>query len=113
VAFGKPSELIDGVTAPVNVHKLFLWLGAFAGTLLVGLSKAIKFAHVTFFSEGLIKNADGSVDLYFGRKAPKGKESNWIQINKGESVFVYLRLYGPEQAYFDHTFPMNKIKKLK
>ena len=81
--------------------------------MLVDLSKAIKFAHVTFFSEGLIKNADGSVDLYFGRKAPKGKESNWIQINKGESVFVYLRLYGPEQAYFDHTFPMDKIKKLK
>ncbi len=64
-------------------------------------------------TEGLIKNADGSVDLYFGPKAPKSKESNWIQTNKGESFFVYLRLYGPEQAYFDHTFPMNKIKKLK
>ena len=63
-------------------------------------------------TEGLIKNRDGSVDIYFGPKAPKGKENNWIQTNKGESFFVYLRLYGPEQAYFDQTFPMNKIEKV-
>jgi len=64
-------------------------------------------------TEGLIKNSDGSVDLYFGPKAPEGKEVNWIQTNEGESFFVYLRLYGPEKAYFDQTFPMNKIEKIK
>ena len=64
-------------------------------------------------SEDLITNTDGSVDLYFGPEAPKGKEGNWIQSNKGQSFFVYLRLYGPEQAYFDQTFPMNKIEKMK
>jgi len=26
---------------------------------------------------GIQKNADGSVDIYFGPKAPAGKESNW------------------------------------
>ena len=64
-------------------------------------------------TEGLIKNTDGSVDLYFGPKAPKGKDSNWIQTNEGQSFFVYLSLYGPEQAYFDQTFPMNKIQRVK
>ena len=64
-------------------------------------------------TEGLIKNTDGSVDLYFGPRAPKGKEVNWIQTNKGQSFFVYLRLYGPEEAYFDQTFHMNKIEKIK
>lgn len=64
-------------------------------------------------TEGLIKNTDGSVDLYFGRKAPKGKEANWIQTNKGQSFFVYLRLYGPEKPYFDQTFPMNKIERIR
>jgi hypothetical protein len=64
-------------------------------------------------SEALVTNPDGSVDLYFGPKAPKGKEDNWIQTNKGESYFVYLRLYGPEQDYFDQSFPMNKIVKTK
>jgi len=28
---------------------------------------------------GLTKNADGSIDLYFGPKAPAGKESNWVR----------------------------------
>ena len=64
-------------------------------------------------SENLVINSDGSVDLYFGPEAPEGKENNWIQSNKGESFFVYLRLYGPEQAYFDQTFLMNKIEKTK
>jgi len=62
-------------------------------------------------TEGLIKNTDGSVDLYFGPEAPDGKEVNWIQTNAGQSFFVYLRLYGPEQAYFDQSFPMTKIQK--
>jgi hypothetical protein len=60
--FRDHQEQIDEVTAPVNVHKLFLWGGALVGTLLVGLSKAIKFAHVTFFSEGLF---EFMVDIVF------------------------------------------------
>ena len=55
-------DLIDEVSASVNVHKLFLWGGALVGTLFVGLSKAIKFAHVTFFSEGLL---EFMVDIVF------------------------------------------------
>ena len=72
-----------------------------------------KRADLSSRSEELVKNSDGSVDLYFGPEAPKGKENNWIQSNKGQSFFVYLRLYGPEQAYFDQTYPMNKIQKIK
>jgi len=64
-------------------------------------------------SEELVTNSDGSVDLYFGPEAPKGKENNWIQTNNGQSFFVYLRLYGPEQDYFDQKYPMNKIEKTK
>lgn len=62
-------------------------------------------------SENIVTNSDGSVDLYFSPKAPEGKENNWIQTNKGQSFFVYLRLYGPEQDYFDQKYPMNKIEK--
>ncbi|MDC0948530.1 DUF1214 domain-containing protein [Gammaproteobacteria bacterium] len=64
-------------------------------------------------TEELIKNVDGSVDLHFGPTAPKGMEPNWVQTNDGESFFVYLRLYGPEQAYFDQSFPITAIKKVK
>ncbi len=34
---------------------------------------------VTSQNEKLLVNADGSVDVYFGPKAPAGKENNWVQ----------------------------------
>jgi len=77
------------------------------------IQNEIKRADLSSRSEELVTNSDGSVDLYFGPKAPKGKENNWIQSNKGESFFVYLRLYGPEQGLFDQTYPMNKIQKIE
>lgn len=64
-------------------------------------------------SESLVTNSDGSVDLYFGPEAPVGHENNWIETNQGESFFAYLRLYGPEQEYFDQVYPMNKIEKIE
>ena len=36
-------DLIDEVTAPVNIHKYFLWIGSLLGVLLVALSKVLKF----------------------------------------------------------------------
>jgi hypothetical protein len=46
-------EQIDEVTAPVNVHKLFLWAGALLGVACVGISKVIKFSPLVLLSEGL------------------------------------------------------------
>jgi len=57
-------------------------------------------------------NADGSVDIYFGKSAPKGLESNWIP-NAGEDFFVLFRFYGPEQAYFDRSFRLPDIEKIE
>ena len=45
-------------------------------------------------------NADGSVDVYFGPKAPAGRESNWVQTVPGKSWFTILRLYGPLEPWF-------------
>ncbi len=41
--FRQNPDLIDEVTAPVNVHKWFLWGGTILGIILVGLSKVLKF----------------------------------------------------------------------
>lgn len=46
-------EEIDEVTAPVAVHKLFLWAGALLGTLFVGVSKVMKFSQLAMVSEGV------------------------------------------------------------
>ena len=57
-------------------------------------------------------NADGSIDLYFGPKAPEGKEKNWVKTIPGEGWFTYIRLYGPLELYFDHTWKPDDIVKL-
>jgi hypothetical protein len=61
----------------------------------------------------LIKNSDGSVDLYFGPKAPAGKEKNWVQTLPGKHWFTYMRFYGPTVAYFDKSWKMDDIQEVK
>ena len=41
------------------------------------------------------KNADGSVTVWFGPKAPAGQEGNWVQTWPGKGFNVIFRLYGP------------------
>ncbi|AJP57562.2 hypothetical protein UC34_12215 [Pandoraea vervacti] len=63
--------------------------------------------------KNLQKNADGSVDLYFGPQAPVGKESNWIQTIPGKSWMTIFRLYGPLQAWFDKRWKLNDIAEIR
>ncbi|MCX7196420.1 MAG: DUF1254 domain-containing protein [Proteobacteria bacterium] len=63
--------------------------------------------------DNIVKNADGSVDLYFGPQAPAGKpESNWIQTIPGKGWFTYFRLYGPTQPYFDRSWVLPDIERV-
>lgn len=61
-------------------------------------------------SERKVKqNKDGSTDIYFGPKAPEGKESNWVQTIPGKGWFSLLRLYGPLEPWFDKTWKPDDI----
>jgi hypothetical protein len=57
----------------------------------------------------LLKNADGSVNVYFGPSAPAGKRSNWVPTN-GRDFEVLFRLYGPEKPLFDKTWVLPDIE---
>ena len=62
----------------------------------------------------LVKNADGSIDLYFGPdKAPEGLENNFVKTVGGEGWFVYFRLYAPTEPYFDRSWPLPDVERLK
>jgi hypothetical protein len=54
--------------------------------------------------KGLEINSDGSIPVYLGPKAPKGKEKNWVQTLPGRSFNVMYRMYGPLEAWFDKTW---------
>jgi len=64
-------------------------------------------------TKGMVVNADKSVDVYFGPKAPAGKESNWLQTVPGKGWFPILRLYGPLKPWFDKTWRPSEIELVK
>jgi hypothetical protein len=61
----------------------------------------------------LVKNTDGSVDLYIGPEAPQGKEKNWIPTAPGRGWFAYFRLYAPTEAYFDRSWGLPDLVRVK
>jgi len=61
----------------------------------------------------LVKNADGSVDIYMGPTAPKGFEKNWIPTVPGRGWFTLFRFYAPTEAYFDKSWPLPPIELVK
>jgi hypothetical protein len=70
------------------------------------------FPQVSSLDKGLVVNKDGSVDVYFGPKAPAGMEHNWIQTIPGKGWNMLFRLYGPLEPWFDKTWKLNEIELL-
>ncbi|MCM8530875.1 MAG: DUF1254 domain-containing protein, partial [Lentisphaeraceae bacterium] len=63
-----------------------------------------RFPGIDNNQKGIVKNADGSYDIYIGPEALKGKENNWIQSVPGKGWNMLFRLYGPLDPWFDKTW---------
>ena len=61
-------------------------------------------------TEGLKQNEDGSYDIYFASKPPKGYENNWLETVPGKGWFVALRLYGPLEPWIEKTWRPGEIE---
>ena len=59
------------------------------------------------------KNADGTINIYFGPKPKKGKEGNWLQTDPNRRFFLLSRFYGPKPELFGENFELNNIELLK
>ncbi len=68
---------------------------------------------ISSLRKDIVVNPDSSVDVWFGPKAPAGKDSNWIQTIPGKGWFVMLRLYGPLEPWFDKTWLPGEIELVK
>lgn len=64
-------------------------------------------------NKGFKTNSDGSVDVYFGPKAPAGFENNWIQTIPDKGWFMILRLYGPLEPWFNKTWRPGEIELIQ
>ncbi|MEZ0129423.1 DUF1254 domain-containing protein [Flavobacterium sp. LBUM151] len=73
----------------------------------------MKYSSRASTTPGLKKNSDGSVDIYFGAKAPAGKESNWVPTDPKRKFELLARFYGPEKGFFDKTWKMEDVEEVK
>ena len=109
---GKPLE--GGKTyrlhVPANVPVREFW-----SATVYSLRTSSFFLNATRLTLGsldkeLHKNADGTVDIYFGPKPPAGQASNWLYTQTGEKWFPWFRVYGPEKAIFDKSWKLPDIE---
>jgi hypothetical protein len=68
--------------------------------LVRNMSRASRSSQIT----AMAKNTDGSVDVYFGPKAPSGKEANWVPTDPKRGFELMFRLYAPKKEFFDKVW---------
>jgi len=62
---------------------------------------------------GVKPNSDGSYDIYYAPKAPKGFENSWIETIPGKSWFTVIRMYGPLEPWINKEWRPSEIELVK
>jgi hypothetical protein len=106
---GDTYRLIVPSNAPVTQYWSTTAYDRTTHALIRGLSRSSRSSQ----SQGLLKNADGSVEIYFAPKAPAGKDTNWVPTSASGMFEVLFRFYGPEKPLFDKTWALPDIEKIK
>ena len=110
---GKPFEGSGTyrLKVPANVPVTLYWSATAYDRATHALIRNMQGSSRASTTSGLQKNADGSVDIHFGPKAPNGKESNWIPTDANGTFEVLFRFYGPQKALFDKTWKLPDIEE--
>jgi hypothetical protein len=98
---------------PPNPPVSLYWSATVYDRRTHALIRDLKWSSRSSNTPGLQKNIDASVDVYFAPEAPAGKESNWVPTNPSGRFEVLFRLYGPEKAFFEKTWKLPDIEKIR
>jgi hypothetical protein len=114
----KDGRLLDGgttyrLTVPANAPVRQYWSATVYDRATHAPIRNARWPSRSSQTPGLQKNADGSVDVYFGPKAPAGKESNWVPTSADRGFEVLFRFYGPEKRLFEKTWKLPDIEAVK
>lgn len=114
----KEGNLLDGsktyrLNVPANAPVRQYWSATLYDRETHALIREVSHAARSSQSPGLQVNADGSVDLYFGPKAPAGKESNWTPTDPKGEFEILFRFYGPLPSLFDKSWVLPDVELVK
>jgi hypothetical protein len=100
------------LNVPANAPVKLYWSATVYDRATHALIRNEPYSSRASTTPGLQKNADGSVDVYFGAKAPAGKESNWVPTSADGKFEVLFRLYGPEKRFFEKKWVLPDIERI-
>ena len=114
----KSGQTLDGgktyrLTVPANPPVKLYWSVTAYDRETHGLIKNVSHASRSSQIQEMQKNADGSVDVYFGPKAPQGKEGNWVPTDPKRQFELMFRFYGPTKPLFDKTWTLPDVEEVK
>ncbi len=114
----KNGRLLDGATTyrlsvPPNAPVKQYWSATVYDRATHAPVRNARWPSRSSQTPGLQRNADGSVDVYFGPQAPAGKESNWVPTDTTGGFEVLFRFYGPETPLFDKTWRLPDLEAMK
>jgi hypothetical protein len=113
----KDGDAFDGaksyrLTVPPNVPVEQYWSVTAYDRQTHALIKNVPRASRSSQIPELQKNADGSIDIYFGPKAPAGAETNWIPTDPARKFELMARFYAPTKALFEKTWVLPDVEKI-
>lgn len=69
---------------------------------------------INSLNEAVAKNADGSIDLWFGPSRPaEAPDTNFIQTVNGRNFIATVRLYGTGVEFFDQSWKPDDVVRVK
>lgn len=99
------------IIVPADVPARLFWsLTAYDFDTASGLPAGQTYPSLNSLND-LEYNDDGSVTFYFSPEQPEGK-SNWIKTIPSKGWFSLIRLYGPDQAFFERKFKPGDFTKI-
>jgi hypothetical protein len=100
------------VRVPANVPAKQYWSMIVYAVDTAALIREAPVVTLDSYSQVMQRNADGSVDIYFGPKPPAGKEANWIYTAPGKAFFPAMRFYDPDKPLFDRTWKLPDLEQV-
>jgi hypothetical protein len=97
---------------PANAPVTLYWSATAYDRATHALIRGLPSSSRSSLTPGLQRNADGTVDIYFGPKAPAGKEPNWVPTSADGGFEILFRFYGPEKPLFDKTWRLPDVEKI-
>jgi hypothetical protein len=101
------------LTVPANAPVKQYWSATAYDGVTHALIRNTSRSSLASNTDGAQKNADGSLDIYFGPAAPVGKESNRVPTDAARPFELLFRFYGPEKTLFDKTWKLPDVEMIQ